>query len=97
MGPMIEEDIDTLVEENFSLADLLDRFHAIVLYNDEVNTFDHVINCLVKYCGHEAIQAEQCALIVHTKGKCRVKEGPFDNLRPINEALQENGLSSIIE
>jgi ATP-dependent Clp protease adaptor protein ClpS len=74
-----------------------DELLSIVLYNDHVNTFDHVINCLVKYCGHSTIQAEQCAWITHYKGKCQVKTGSFDELRPKCEALLEEGLSAIIE
>lgn len=70
---------------------------SIVLYNDEVNTFDHVINCLVKYCEHSTIQAEQCAWITHFKGKCQVKTGSFEQLRPKCEALLEQGLSAFIE
>jgi ATP-dependent Clp protease adaptor protein ClpS len=70
---------------------------SIVLYNDEVNTFDHVIKCLVKYCEHSAIQAEQCAWITHYKGKCQVKTGSFEQLRPKCEALLEQGLSAFIE
>jgi ATP-dependent Clp protease adaptor protein ClpS len=69
----------------------------IVLYNDDVNTFDHVIDCLMKYCKHDAQQAEQCALLVHTKGKCAVKSGDYSTLQPLCEALCENGLSAQIE
>lgn len=69
----------------------------IVLYNDDVNTFDHVIDCLMKYCKHDAQQAEQCAWLVHTKGKCAVKSGDYSTLQPLCEALCENGLSAQIE
>lgn len=68
----------------------------IVLYNDDVNTFEWVIECLVAYCGHDSIQAEQCAHIVHFTGKCAVKEGSFDTLKPICETLLEKGLSAEI-
>lgn len=69
----------------------------IVLYNDDVNTFDHVIECLMKYCGHHEQQAEQCALIVHHKDRCSVKVGEYDDLRPIYEALLDNQLKAKIE
>ena len=69
----------------------------IVLYNDDVNTFDHVIECLIKICKHESEQAEQCAYIVHYKGKCFVKSGEFKKLQPMCEALLEKGLSVTIE
>ncbi len=69
----------------------------LVLHNDDVNTFEHVIDCLVEICGHDPIQAEQCAWIVHYKGKCSVKRGTFDNLEPRCTALQDRGLSADIE
>lgn len=70
---------------------------SVVLYNDDVNTFDWVIECLIKYCKHNPIQAEQCALIVHTKGKCQVKSGDFNILEPICTALCDCGLSAALE
>ena len=70
--------------------------HEIVLYNDDVNTFDHVIECLIKYCDHTAEQAEQCAILVHYKGKCTVKTGSIDELKPQCTALLESGLSAEI-
>lgn len=69
----------------------------IILHNDDVNTFDHVIDCLVEICGHEPIQAEQCAVIVHYNGKCSVKRGTFDQLEPRCTALLERGLSADIQ
>jgi ATP-dependent Clp protease adaptor protein ClpS len=72
---------------------LTDREHEIILYNDEVNTFDHVIDCLVKICNHNVIQAEQCAYIVHFSGKCAVKTGSLEELTPICSMLLEEGLS----
>ena len=64
------------------------------LYNDEVNTFDHVIECLVKICDHSYIQAEQCAFIVHYSGKCGVKTGAFEELILKCNKLLEEGLSA---
>lgn len=69
----------------------------IVLFNDDHNSFDHVILCLVKYCNHGLLQAEQCALIVHTTGKCVIKHGTLDELLPINEALLTNDLTTEIQ
>ena len=71
--------------------------YAIVLYNDDVNTFDHVIECLVTYCEHSPEQAEQCSLIVHYKGKCAVKTGDSEDLQPICDALCREGLSAVID
>lgn len=71
--------------------------HQLVLYNDDVNTFDFVIESLMEVCKHERLQAEQCTLLVHYTGKCAVKEGSFSVLRPMCEALLDRGLSSVIE
>ena len=68
--------------------------HEIVLYNDDVNTFDHVIETLMRVCEHTAEQAEQCALLVHYKGKCTVKTGELTQLKPKCTALLEAGLSA---
>ena len=69
----------------------------IVLHNDDVNTFEHVIDCLVEVCGHDPIQAEQCAWIVHYNGKCSVKRGTFDQLEPRCTTLMQRGLSAVIQ
>lgn len=70
--------------------------HQIILYNDDVNTFDWVIESLVEICHHTAIQAEQCAMIVHYKGKCEVKSGDYEKLKPMCTALLDRGLSAEI-
>ncbi|WP_242094952.1 ATP-dependent Clp protease adaptor ClpS [Aestuariivivens sediminicola] len=70
--------------------------NEIVLYNDDVNTFDHVIETLIYACDHTAEQAEQCSLIVHYKGKCTVKTGSFDDLKPRCTLLLDAGLSAEI-
>jgi len=72
------------------------KLYTITLYNDDFNTFEWVIECLTKYCGHDFIQAEQCATLVHYKGKCIVKSGSIDKLKPICEVLLEKGLSAEI-
>ena len=69
----------------------------LLLYNDDVNTFDHVIDSLVDVCGHDQIQAEQCSIIVHYNGRCSVKVGEYEILNPLREALIDRGLSSTIE
>ncbi|MCC5915761.1 MAG: ATP-dependent Clp protease adaptor ClpS [Cryomorphaceae bacterium] len=68
----------------------------IVLFNDDVNTFDWVISCLVQICKHELEQAEQCAYIVHYRGKCDVKSGTYEELEPMCTALLDSGLSAEI-
>ena len=69
----------------------------IVIHNDDVNTFEHVIDCLMELCDHDMIQAEQCAWIIHNNGKCSVKRGSFDDLEPRCVALQDRGLSAAIQ
>jgi len=81
-----KESVDTLEQIN----------NEIVLYNDDVNTFDHVINTLVFVCEHTPEQAEQCSIIVHYKGKCTVKTGAYDELEPRCSMLLEAGLSAEI-
>jgi ATP-dependent Clp protease adaptor protein ClpS len=70
---------------------------ALILYNDDVNTFDHVIHCLVTVCEMELMAAEQCAYIVHYGGKCAVKHGAYEDLEPRCLTLLEKGLSAKIE
>jgi ATP-dependent Clp protease adaptor protein ClpS len=72
------------------------KFNEIVLFNDDVNTFNHVIQTLVDACNHTFEQAEQCSLLVHYKGKCTVKTGPYDDLKPRCSKLLQAGLSAEI-
>ena len=87
-------------EETFAEEDVMeligDECH-LILYNDDVNTFDHVIDTLVEVCHHTFEQAEQCAIIVHFKGKCDVKTGSYEYLKPLCTALLDAGLSAQIE
>ena len=76
-------------EENLSQS-------QIVLFNDDVNTFEHVIETLIAVCDHSPVQAEQCSLIVHYKGKCTVKTGDYKDLKPRCTSLLEAGLSAEI-
>ncbi len=68
--------------------------HHIVLHNDEVNTFDFVINSLITVCQHTVEQAEQCTWLVHFKGKCTVKTGELKDLEPRCSKLLSLGLSA---
>lgn len=68
--------------------------NEIILYNDEVNTFDHVIDTLIYVCEHTPEQAEQCSIIVHYKGKCTVKTGSYEELEPRCAMLLDAGLSA---
>ena len=90
MSTIEKVQVDVLVEE------LTDVNNEIVLYNDDVNTFNHVIDTLIRVCDHSSEQAEQCAILVHYKGKCTVKTGSFDELKPQCTQLLEAGLSAEI-
>lgn len=82
--------------EDVEISELLDGNSEIILYNDDVNTFDHVIETLVRVCKHTSEQAEQCAILVHYTGKCTVKTGAFNKLKPECLSLLEAGLSAEI-
>jgi ATP-dependent Clp protease adaptor protein ClpS len=84
------------VQEDVLVENQVDINNEIILYNDDVNTFDHVIDTLIRVCKHTAEQAEQCSLLVHYKGKCIVKTGSFDELKPQCTQLLEAGLSAEI-
>jgi ATP-dependent Clp protease adaptor protein ClpS len=84
--------------EEVVLEDVKDvESKKLILFNDEVNTFDFVIESLIKVCGHEPMQAEQCTIIVHYKGKCDVKGGEWDSLEPLCTALLDRGLTAQIQ
>jgi len=84
----IKEEVEVSVEES--------HLNEIVLFNDEVNTFDHVIETLVDVCKHSYEQAEQCSLLVHYKGNCTVKTGLYEELEPQCTQLLKAGLSAEI-
>lgn len=84
-------------KEATSVLEEVSTQHEIILYNDDVNTFDHVIDTLIRVCNHEELQAEQCAILVHYTGKCGVKTGSYDELRPQCSSLQDAGLSAEIQ
>ncbi len=83
-------------EEVLSIEKLIGQ-HDLIVYNDDVNTFDHVIESLVKVCRHDTVQAEQCTYIIHFSGKCQVKRGSYEKLEPMCTALLDRGISAVIE
>jgi ATP-dependent Clp protease adaptor protein ClpS len=85
----IDEDVDVLTEE--------ESMHHLIVWNDEVNTFDWVIDTLMDICGHEREQAEQCAMLIHTKGKYAVKNGSYDSLLPQKEGINDRRINATIE
>ena len=70
---------------------------SLVLYNDDINTFEHVIESLIDVCHHTPEQAEQCAIIVHTKGRYEVKSGTYKRLLPMKNSLTDRKLTVAIE
>ena len=90
-APEIEELVE--VEEDQGQEDVKN----LVVHNDEFNTFDHVINTLIKVCKHDAHQAEQCTYIIHYKGKCSVKNGSLNELKPMKDGVTDAGISATIE
>lgn len=70
---------------------------SLVVWNDEVNTFEWVIDTLMQVCGHAYEQAEQCAYIIHFQGKYAVKKGTFDDLKPMCDAITERGIGATVE
>jgi ATP-dependent Clp protease adaptor protein ClpS len=87
-----QEKILVEVLEAIETTDVCD----LVVFNDDVNTFEHVIETLIKVCRHSPEQAEQCTWIIHYKGKCTVKTGAFDELRPFKEGICEAGIDAKI-
>ena len=84
----IQEELDVLIQET--------KKHEIILHNDDVNTFDFVMDSLVSVCDHTLEQAEQCTILVHYKGKCAVKTGEYKELEPKCSKLLQLGLSAEI-
>jgi len=85
-----EEESDLLVLEKEVES------RSLLVYNDEVNTFDWVIETLVDVCDHSWEQAEQCSLLIHHKGKCSVRHGSYEELKPMKEAICDRGISAAI-
>lgn len=88
---------ETIVEEDISTDIDNINFHHLILHNDDYNTFDWVIQCLINILKHNIQQAEQCAYIVHFKGKCQVKSGSLDELKPFKDSLVDCGLNVTID
>ncbi|CAM3089377.1 ATP-dependent Clp protease adaptor ClpS [Kaistella daneshvariae] len=83
-------------EEEVALLEREDEVYKLVLWNDDVNTFDYVIEALIEICEHTLEQAEQCTILVHYKGKCTVKTGSLEKLKPMHEKLLARSLTSEI-
>ena len=79
-----------------SVSELLTSRRDLILFNDDVNSFDYVIESLVEVCDHDPVQAEQCAIIAHFKGKCGIKSGTLTELTPMNNELNNTGISTVL-
>lgn len=90
-----KEDVDVEVDIS-ELTDILNT-RNLILYNDDVNSFDFVIRVLVSICKHTFEQAEQCTFLIHFKGKCSVKNGSYEDLKPLRDAITEKGIKAVIQ
>lgn len=88
MQPFQEPDVDVLDEV------VETEVYNLVVFNDDVNTFDHVIDTLIEVCDHTPEQAEQCTLLIHFKGKCTVKNGSWEELVPMRNEICRRGISA---
>jgi len=93
MSRITNEEVLELVSEDNGLG----SNHSLVVHNDEVNTFDHVIQSLVDICDMNAIQAEQCSFIIHHKGKYAVRHGAKNKLNPMRVALTDRGIGATVD
>lgn len=87
----------TIIEPVNDVHNVVGEEYSVVLHNDEINSFDYVARTLVEVCKHDTIQAEQCTYITHFKGRCDVKTGELNYLRPFRHSLIEKGLQATIE
>ncbi|HMJ48587.1 MAG TPA: ATP-dependent Clp protease adaptor ClpS [Ferruginibacter sp.] len=87
----------TNLQEETIVETSIENFCSLIVWNDEINTFDWVIETLIEICGHSQEQAEQCAMLIHTKGKYAVKTGEYDTLKPQCDAITDRKIGATIE
>jgi len=85
------------IKEKGKTPNMIGDNRFLILHNDDINTFDFVIETLMEVCNHNEEQAEQCALITHYKGKCDIKKGQMETLKPLKDKLISKGLSATID
>lgn len=95
-GIRLYEDPKRQYEEEVLVLEDTDEVYKLVVYNDDVHTFDYVIDSLIEICGHTPEQAEQCTILIHFKGKCTVKTGSMEVLKPMHNKLISRELTSEI-
>ena len=88
---------NTKYQEQIDMLTTVEEYCTLIVWNDEVNTFEWVIETLIKICGHSQEQAEQCAIIIDSKGKYAVKEGSYEILKPQCDAITERGINATVE
>ncbi len=88
---------NTKYQEKIDILTTVEEYCTLIVWNDEVNTFEWVIETLIKICGHSQEQAEQCAIIIDSNGKYAVKQGSYDILKPQCDAITERGINATIE
>ena len=93
----METNINTKFKEELDTDTLVEEGCVLIVWNDDVNTFEWVIQTLVDICKHSYEQAEQCAFIIHFKGKYGVKNGDYDTLKPMCNAITDRGIDATIE
>ena len=91
-------EFDIEIEEEVAIAEEVDQEEVrdLMVYNDDFNTFEHVIETLIKVCKHDVHQAEQCTYLVHYRGKCSVKKGMYEDLKPMREGITNAGIKAAI-
>jgi ATP-dependent Clp protease adaptor protein ClpS len=94
---MMATQTNTKFSEDLDVLTATEESCTLIVWNDEVNSFEWVIETLMDICGHSEQQAEQCAMIIHHKGKYAVKEGPYDALKPMCDAITDRGIGATIE
>ncbi|MBX2887504.1 MAG: ATP-dependent Clp protease adaptor ClpS [Ferruginibacter sp.] len=94
---MISSSIQTAEEISHLQKTEVDKPYHLIVWNDDVNTFDWVIETLIEVCGHNVEQAEQCAILIHTRGKYAVKRGSYYQLKPYCEAITDRLIQATIE
>lgn len=87
----------TKKKTSIKIEEILSKPYILMVHNDDYNTFDHVIECLIKICGHDQEQASQCAHLIHFTGKCDVKRGEHEVILKMHNKLKSAGLSTTIE
>jgi len=94
---VIRSDISTHKKEETDVLTSIDEPYSLIVWNDEVNTFQWVIETLIDVCGYTHEQAEQCSYIIHFQGKYAVKQGSYDDLKPLCDAITDRGIGATIE